>query len=435
MTLGPWWRRLPQYAIILAFLAMVAVHLFLPYRVFQEIIIGWGVYSYRFVFLDTDTVLSAARCVNRGVDPYLTNPCDDLQRAFVYSPVWLSLRVFPMTEAWLVPIGLIVVCSFMASLFLLPRSRSLSGALLLTLGVLSSTTAFAMERGNSDLVLFTLAACGAALCVRSRSARYCGYACFLLAGLLKYYPFALLAIAAKEPPRRLMSIAAAAIAVTAIVVIALWSDVLKAFANIPDFGMYFNWFGAKSLAFHLGTMLTLGEGAQSGVRLALTALALFIGLWLATRPRTRVALDGLTPAERIFLIAGALLMTSCFFASLNIWYRTIHILLTMPALIALSGGSAPKRYNFALLAGIALLWWNPVWRDSALNFIASDENQRAIYLLMLALWRELCWWFLMVIYLSFIFRFCLDGPVAKALFRSVPALRMLDRGGEATGPA
>ena len=423
MTKSRWWLVLPQWALILAFFVMVARHVLLPYDVFRDIIIGWGVYSYNFVFLDTDTVLSAVRCFNMGVDAYLTNPCDDLERVYTYSPLWMALRVFPMTQAWLVPIGLIVVCSFMASLFCLPRPHSLGGAVLLTLGVLSSTTVFAMERGNNDLVLFTLAACGAALCIRSSLARYASYACFLLAGLLKYYPMVLLAIAAKESPRRLVIVAATATAIALLFIVLLWGDLMKAFQNIPHFDLYFTWFGAEALAQHIALLSGTGEGAVPAIRLVMTGLALVAGTIIAFRPQTREAFDRLDAKELVFLIAGALLMTSCFFTALNIWYRTIHILLTLPALIVLSGRASPKRFNFALAGALALLWWNPVWRDFVIGSLTSDPDMQATYRIVFTLWRELCWWFLMVIYLSFIVRFCFDAPLVKKIPRMEPSAR------------
>ena len=198
---------------------------------------------------------------------------------------------------------------------------------------------------------------------------------------------------------------------------------MKAFQNIPHFDLYFTWFGAEALAQHISMLSGTGEGAVPAIRFMMTGLALVAGTIIAFRPQTREAFDRLDAKELVFLIAGALLMTSCFFTALNIWYRTIHILLTLPALIVLAGRASPKRFNFALAAALALLWWNPVWRDFIIGFFTTDPDMHATYLIVFTLWRELCWWFLMVIYLSFIVRFCFDAPLVKTILRLEPSTR------------
>ena len=193
---GARWRRLlPAGAATACFLVMAALYLLGFSSAYHTVFRAWGVASWPFPFLDTDTVLSAVRCVQQGVDVYVANPCDVLGRVYDYSPLWLVLVAFPGFGNALQPIGLSVDVGFLLALLLLPTGRRWTLTLLITAGTLSSAVAFAMERANNDLVLYTLASLAAALACRSLPVRSIGYACALLAGLLKYYPMTLMALA------------------------------------------------------------------------------------------------------------------------------------------------------------------------------------------------------------------------------------------------
>src|SRR5262249_20373466 len=51
----------------------------------------FGFHPFRFPFLDIHAILSAGECQRLGLDVYLSNPCDALGRAHVYSPLWLLI--------------------------------------------------------------------------------------------------------------------------------------------------------------------------------------------------------------------------------------------------------------------------------------------------------------------------------------------------------
>src|SRR5208282_2170579 len=56
---------------------------------YRAILEAWGIGPYDFPFLDIHGELSAIECWRRGVDVYVTNPCDALGRLFDYSPLLL----------------------------------------------------------------------------------------------------------------------------------------------------------------------------------------------------------------------------------------------------------------------------------------------------------------------------------------------------------
>ena len=373
-----------------------------------------GFEVWHFAFLDTHAVLSAVQCINMGVDAYLTNPCDHLQRAYTYSPLWMGLTVFSVTEAWLVPVGLAVDCAFLASLFLLPAPRSNAAALVLTLTTVSGATAFALERGNTDLVLFTLVAMTATLLTRSPRARALGYAFAFLAGLLKYYPMVVMAVAARETPRRLITIFVVALGALALFIGVVWTDLLKAFSNIPGGSYSGDMFGSVNVA---GLLSVLFEG-DSRVRVvahvSMGIVAVAVAAVLAFRRSTSAALARLTDNEAAFLQVGSLLVLGCFFAAQNIGYRAVHLIICMPGLLALAAVAPEFRFRRAPLAAMLLIW-TMAWRRGVetLGHALGGETGRIIGNSLGVVLRESLWWFLVTLLLSIVIAIFSQSPIVR----------------------
>lgn len=377
----------------------------------------FGFELWRFAFLDTDTVLSAVRCFRAGVDAYLINPCDDLGRVYTYSPLWMLLTALPVTTAWITPVGLVVDAAFLASLFLLPIPRNAASLAVLSLATVSGASAFALERGNNDLVLFALVAAAAWLLARSPRARSLGYALAFLAGLLKYYPMAVMGAALREKSGRFLVVAASAIIATALFGAIVWSDLLKAFANIPVGSVFDDMFGSTTVP----TAIDLQLGATGHIRavlhpiMILAAVGIALGLGLATSTRSAVA--RLTEAEAAFLLVGGLMIVGCFFTAQNIGYRAVHLILCMPGLLALAVSAPNRRFKIAPGAAVLLLWAMS-WRHAAENVgdvIGGQDGARIGYL---GGWvvRELLWWSVVTLLLSTIVAILRSAPIARHLF-------------------
>ena len=347
-------RATPAAVAIAAFAMMAALFVAGPRPLYDGLLHHWGIDPWAFPFLDTDTILSALRCRRMGVDIFVTNPCDPLGRVFDYSPLWLAGAVFPVTSGWIGPVGLSFVALFLAALFLLPPGRGWRATLIVTLGAVSSACMYAVERGNNDLVVFALGAATAALASRRGAWRTLGYGCALLAGLLKYYPLALLATALREWPGRFGLVAAAALGAIAVFAAAEGAELARALRLIPT-GPFFNdMFGAKTLPGGLGWMFGLPPGAVGGLEAVLLAGAAAIGMRLGSRSSMRGDLERLTEPERMFLLVGSLLLIACFATAQNIGYRASLIVLLLPGLTAL-GGLGQRPNLFGVSAGVALI--------------------------------------------------------------------------------
>lgn len=410
-------RWFPALVATTLFAAMAALFATGQIHLYRAILTDCGVAVWPFPFLDTDTFLSAVRCLNKGVDVYVANPCDPLQRVYDYSPAWMVLTVFPMTIGWLTPIGLLIDAGFLLALALLPAGRTGRDTALITLGVVSSATAFALERGNNDLVLFALGAGAAALIVRSEKARWVGYGLIQLAGLLKYYPMAVMAVVARERPARFVAVAAASVVVTALFILGTWHDLHRALALIPT-GFYGgDMFGSVEIGGGLQLKLGLPAGSATIIRLVACLLALVIATRLALRTDTVEALNRLTDRERTFFLIGALLILGCFFTAQNIGYRVIHLILALPALTVLCRTGLPFRFRAALPIALILLWAQG-WRSAAERLgwhLGGKNHSRAVW----STWaiREPLWWWLVIILLSLVIATFLASPTGRVLFR------------------
>ena len=402
-------RIIPALAGATAFAVMALLYLGGHDGLYRGIIRAWGVKDWPFPFLDTDTVLSAVRCLNKGVDVYVTNPCDVLARQYDYSPLWMVLTVFPMTPAWLPPIGLAVDVAFLLSLLLLPPGRTAGATLLIVCGVLSSGTAFAVERGNNDLVLFMLVASGAALALRRPGLRLAGYALILLAGLLKYYPLAVMLVACRERLPRFLAVALASIVVTAAFVLFTWHDLVRALAIIPTGSYSEDMFGSVIVAGRIADQMVHLPALKAAIRLAMTAASVVAALYLGRQLFLTAAIDRLTPREGMFLFAGSLMVAGCFFTAQNIGYRVVHLILVLPPLLALSTKPNHRIFTAASACCLALLWsiW---WR----GLVPVPPVSWITWTL-----REAMWWCLITMLLACVVALVERSPTFAALVETV----------------
>jgi hypothetical protein len=408
-------RRLtPAIAGAALFAVMALLYLAGAAKAYRAILKIWGIKPWPFAFLDTDTVLSAVRCLRGGVDVYVANPCDPLGRPFDYSPLWMALTAFPVTLPALPWFGLGVDAAFLATLALLPGGRRWGDTALITAGVLSTAAVFAVERGNNDLVLFVLAALAATAMLARPGWRIAGYGAALLAGLLKYYPMLLMALAVRERPARLFTLAAASVVLLGLFVALTWHDLVRALALVPTGSFFEDMFGAITVGGGLTQALALPPASAGVIRWSMTLTALAIALEMGGRRPLARTLQRLTVRERSFLFAGSLLILGCFFTAQNIGYRAVHLILLLPALTALRREGS---FTFAALPFVALaLLWAEFWRHGLLYF-ALPFGAGAQSGLGWAVWlaREALWWWLATVLLASVIALVINSEAARLL--------------------
>ncbi len=370
-----------------------------PRSLYFDILGFIGLEPFRFPFLDIHAVLAAAECQRQEMDVYVSNPCDAIGRPHVYSPLWLAVTPALVGTKATLWVGLALDLLFILSLATVLRPRTSREIWIYGLTVLSPMTVYAVERANNDLIVFLLILSGGMLLTARQPYRLCSYALFLVSGLLKYYPLALLVLLIRERRR---------VAVALLILIGLFLisfgvyfrlELAKALANIPAQSYFADSFSAQNLPFGVGQIL--GRGFFS----TLIAIAL-LGALSAMAVAKTLRIVRLLGAERLdcdgmelqLVAIGGILLGACFFAGQNINYRGIYFLLVVPGLVALhrSAGETAVRQFYAQMIGAALfLMWEEFFRR-ALHAIVTLAPNRGLVYAEVCFWigREFVWWWL-----------------------------------------
>jgi hypothetical protein len=384
-----------------------------------------GVEPFSFPFLDTHAVLAAAECARQGIQVYLSNPCDALGRPHAYSPLWLAIAPGSLGTSATGRVGASLDLLFLFSLAVVLRPRTARELLILGAAAVSPMTVYALERANNDLVIFLLVICGAMLFTFPRPYRLFSYGLFVAAGLLKYYPLALVVLAASEERRDGLVIAAAAILALVFFAVAFYPELSLAAASIPAGASYFtDAFSARNLPF--GFAEALGKGVARSL-IAGSLLAALSGVAVARTLRTarllgRQQLDW-APREARFLVIGGLLVAACFFAGQNIGYRGILLLPVLSGLVCLHRSVEDRevrRFCGQMIAAVLFVMWEECFRralHAALSPVpGAGLSSRAEVFFWLG--RELVWWWLVVGLAALVLAFLRQSPFAEIFGRT-----------------
>ncbi len=359
-------------------------------------------------FLDTRFVTAQVECWRQGIDVYARNPCDPLGRTLDYSPLWLRLPFLAWSGSATPVFGLAVDGMFLFALFRMPWDlRGAFGVIVAVGAVLSWATMLAMERGNTDLLMFAAAVLFAYLSMRTATLRSIGYALILCVGLLKFYPLTLLALVVRENRRRAW-VAGGLCAVVLLAFVAFFhAELSRIGANMAS-SPFGDMFGARSLPFGVplwfdhprirdaaGVYLTLDAVGPVMAKLGLTMLALMsAGCVLAAilfgrNPVLRDMLDRVDPAPRSLLLVGAVLCAGCFFGHQNIGYRATLLLLVLPALLVLvevaAGNTSRLVFRSTGVLVVLVLWDGIVSRSTPGWFI-----------------MQMAWWWIVCVLLAIV---------------------------------
>jgi hypothetical protein len=321
-----------------------------------------GVPSVGAPFSDLYVFPAAAGEFDRGGNPYLSNPSDPWRRTYNYPRVWLLFMRYPFAAvpwlgfglggAWLLAVG-----AYWGRLTL--AQGLAAGAL-----VCSPPVALALERGNSDLLIFLLIAAG--LGCLSRGWRVPAWLLFLGGALLKLYPLVAFSAFLRAGARRGWAWLAGGL-----LAFGLWAALhfgeLHAIAhNTPAGGPAVS-YGA-TVVFYIAEKLHGDKTGEWGAYVgqawvgSVAAAALAAGLaWLGFRRRSPSAGASFDRALAGFHVgAGIYLLT--FILGSNFVYRQIFLLFCLPWLLRKDPGFRFARLRVAAAVTLFLcLWANPLW--------------------------------------------------------------------------
>ena len=322
-------RGLRTHGIALGMSALVFAIFLGTLRADARIWLGRGVLaSTRTHFMDLENILAGARCAAQGMDVLVRNPCDSVGRPMNYPRVWLAIADgLGLSHASPVLPGIVLAGWFFLSAAFLPRIRSLPRALVWLLALLSPAVTLAVERGNNDLVVFSLAVLGLALLDKGTLAKYGAGVVLFLVSILKLFPaFGLLLLPSKHALGRRGWVY---LGMFILATLATWRDVLAIGRAVPH-DLFMSFGGETSVAvfcalvFHSRLEPTLAQALGCVLLIALIGVGL---LWGVRKAKQN---DPVAKSFHPHLLYGTLLFLGAFATGSNYDYRLIVLLLVLP---------------------------------------------------------------------------------------------------------
>ena len=393
-------RWFPALVLVAVLLLLVITYLLDPANAYRFIARAFGFEPFYPPFIDTKGVLAASECWLKGVDVYRSNPCDPLGRVHLYSPLLIYVFAVPgLRLVSLNAVGITLVLMFLLSIILIFRPEDRRSAVLGALGAISGPAIFALERGQFEILILFFTVLFCVLHERSFPRRCVGYVLALIVGLLKFFPIALFALAAREKRGRMLSIIGLGLGVFGAVFLLYRDEYREIARHIHRCGsardsFWCNQFWVANLAFWF-----LERDSRTPLGLVIhmaTVLAFLIAVVALARFIHRHGFRA-SPADRdVMLFAGgSLLLLSSFLIAPSSYYRAIHLILTLPLLMTLSFEQRVGRRSSLFARGLfvitlLLLWMGPVGR--ATDFIGYQLHaiDRPLHT-GVALLREVAW--------------------------------------------
>lgn len=417
-------RSLPALLLATATLALAALYATGHVAAYRAILVWMGGDPIIPPFIDTHAVLAALECHRQGIDVFAAMPCDLLGRPHVYGPVWLYLAPLPLGTAHTTAAGALLALLFILGLRALPPARHRRDIAIMSLACLSSMVAFALERGNNDIVIWLIVLAAVRLAQGGFARRGAAYGLIVLASVLKAYPVMLFVLALRETPRRMAMVAAGAgIAILAVVAQdpAVWQ---RSFGGIPNARYAQAMFGAQNLPYGLADGLAGATATSLGTILyaVLTVFILSLSVRFCAQLDLPYRVSTLDSGETLFLMAGSAMLIGCFFSGPNIMYRGIHFLFVLPALLALSRDQDGRTARLATVAAtfIVVLMWSEAIRHLlgaiATTLTGTDATRAPVDRLVWVSGQIMTWWVIGVLG-ALLLSVSLTTPIGRRLWQ------------------
>jgi hypothetical protein len=409
------------------FLRMSCLYSFGDPALYQQILRSYGVVPFQPPFVDMSFFLANWECARQGVDVILSNPCDVLHRVYTNSPLWLSTSSVPLGVSDTETVGWTLDLLFLLSLTLMPPPRCWLELILVVAATLSTTVVFALERANTDILLFMMVLATGIFTEYRLPMRLLGYSLGLVAGLLKYYPIMVLTAIFQERVSVFFVLVLAIMGVFAV----FWSeyriDIVRGLPNIPTGPYNTDLFSARNLPFLLGDAVggaaaspPLGRVAAGGLYAVMIVVCLLFCRKLLCFGELRAVLATLAGLERVLLVIGSAVIVGCFFTAQSIGYRGVFLLMVLPGQLAISRAPVRQVRTLGLATSlvIVLLMWSECFRLAlydALEYLGLPSIIAVEIKMLFWFVRELCWWWVVSVMLAMLVDFLETSPVIRSV--------------------
>lgn len=325
---------------------------------YTEMWAPWGIPSMWPPFADLRTITGASETLALGLDPLVQNPGDPWHRVMNYPRVWLVLaaRVNPAVTPYL---GLALIALFLTGLVLsVPSDLDLRTVAVLLAGALSPAALSAIERGNTDLLIFFLLSVAVAISSnRSSSSSTAGGAFLVMAFVLKLFPVFAMPYFLREDRRGFIRLAILFLAIVAIYCALTYQDLILIHRGTPTgiapaygLSVLATWIPSERFP-SWGPLARAASYLGAAFALPLAAISLRAG---DTFPST----GKMTSAQRRTLDAfriGSGIYLGTFLLGSNWDYRLVFLLFAIPQLVAMTRAPVARIRCIAATVFVAVL--------------------------------------------------------------------------------
>jgi hypothetical protein len=354
-----------------------------------------GIPSYVPPFFDLRAITSGLVIASWGGDPLVSNPFDPLHRAMNYPRIWLHLfSALGIDDRNVVVVGIVFCILYLicVSVLVVEAKSGLEAFIVLVAG-LSLSSLFAIERGNTDLLVFSLIFLGL-----MSSSKHLRWGTFFLSALLKIYPAVTLMIEVIRRPIREKVIPAALGCLAIAIFVWQWRDLNLIRRATPAASLLS--YGALSLRAEADyQFLRLGLASHQH----LVDLGVVLGCWLAAgitagvvwfrRPSDDDVVRATARSGEMFSIFGSIYAFSFIIGS-NWDYRLIFLVPTLPFAIELARNPR-HRFQGAAYILLVLVAENLLHAQSHYEAVWSHIATFALFIAVVAVLAEQCKFFLL----------------------------------------
>ena len=354
---------------VLAAVAFVVLALYVGYHIHGIVYRGWTmlrVPALSPLFADTRTITHSIDCLLSGQDPYKVRTFDPWYRLYNYPPIWLDLRYLGVTSRTTVLLGTIFAVMTAGAFLLLFRARTWITGAIVFLAITSKAVLFAVERGNTDQVIFFLLVIGFFIIDRRSVALRSWLRGTLIVCLtiLKIFPIAAVVALIRTRRATVAALLTAVVCVAALLV-TCGSRLPFVLANTPQdlfvsFGSFPFFVAVFRHTSHVLTALVQHHKKVASIGALLLALASVVA-GISFRDKLNLFLPLLDFEDSRGGIAAAGLAIFClaFLRGSSYDYRLIFLLGALAYLVEDLNGRTSLRSLPAAIALLLLLWKPP----------------------------------------------------------------------------
>ena len=354
-------------------------------------------------FADQYAILAAADCSQQGLNVFLQNPCDPYNRIHVYSRLWLVISQLGVHTQHNTFFGITIICSFLFAAVLSIKPTNLKELLIAVLFLSSPAVMLGVERGNSDLIMYTLCVGGVYFLTQRSFVFTCfSYLVFTLAFSLKFYPIASFVILIKHIKKIQIfyCVATFLVILISVYVAVTFNDLLIIKKNIPNPDDFFMTFGAKELIKLLDLRFNIIY-----VSFPLIIFTIIIGSYLSNE--LEIINSNIDIREILLFLAGTANLCLCFFVNINYHYRCVYLLCCLPYFFSLK----EYKLNFSIKMMVYVFYFfsfSCVWAEFFIYWVGEPAIQSILKISMMDAIRNIqllkhasSWGFSMILLIFF----------------------------------